>query len=53
MPGAQLSTLYTDPESHNTLRHRWTHGQTDRQQYDDNSRSYISRSRHGAGSEFL
>jgi len=30
----QLSTPYTDPERHNAQRHR----QTDRQQYDDNSR---------------
>ena len=40
----QLLTLYTDPQNHNTQRHRQTDGQTDRQtdgrHYDANSRSY-------------
>jgi len=30
---AQLSTPYTDPERHNTLRYRQTCGQTDRRRY--------------------
>jgi len=33
---AQLSTHYTDPECHNTYRHKLTDRQTDRQQYDAN-----------------
>jgi len=36
----QLLAEYTNPESHNTQRHRQTDRQTDGQQDDANSRSY-------------